>query len=172
MGIGDIISGTFFLILLLLGFTPVFSYLSETKQRMYSKIVDEFRKNLISVLRENCEFDKLLETGMSLLHGEKDLFTFSELCKLKAVELSCLLKGYSEEISKFNLPQKIDLAQLYKADAVEVTRVKDKIVLHPVKIGETPETINADFYVPLKEILMEIFKDYPNVVIREAKSLN
>ena len=143
-------------------------YIVERESREYSQLIKEFKRNHILTLKEHCDFEKLLEAGRKLQNGERVIFTFSELCKLRKVELSCLVKGKSDKLSKYGLPEKLDLAQLYKTDAVEVERLKNKIILRPAFIEGTSE-INSDLYVPLRDVLVEVFKDEPDVIVGETK---
>ena len=132
----------------------------------YSQLIKEVRENYISILKEHCDFKKLLEAGRKLQHGERVIFTFSELCKLREIPSSWLVKENTD--TGFKLPEEIDLTQFYKTDAVEVERLKDKIILRPAFIEGTSE-INSDLYVPLRDVLVEVFKDEPDVIIGETK---
>ncbi len=155
-------------IILLLMIVGAVMYFQKTNEE-YFQLIKEIKKNYISTLKEHCDFEKLLEAGGKLLHGERVVFTFSELCKLRKIELPCLVKENSDKLPKFDLPEELDLTQLYKTDAVEVERFKDKIILRPAFIEGTSEITNPDLYVPLKDVLIEVFKDNPEIIVGETK---
>lgn len=141
------------------------------KGRKYSQLIEDFKKNYISFIKEHCNFEELIKAGNKLQHGERVIFTFSELCKLKEISVPALVPNHSDKLSKFDLPEKIDLSLLYKTDAVEVEKFRDKIILRPVVIEEySGYVVPPDLYVSVRDILKEIFKDNPEVIVsRESE---